>query len=250
MFSTISFAQDKIVEFNNTLKTTLSSVKDIIPIVNKENGEVSIFITDAEKVYGYKFDNTFKIIDRLASEEKRRKYKVLIGSSILNNGDYQVYLTNKAKKKYAVVSFSYNTRKSIIKEFKLVRGEKFIQTVSSNNKFYLITGDKIKRELYVNTFSDNGAISKHKVDLSCCPIFINKSGTATKVTDLLIKKESIKEFEYNTPNSIEAVSEARKMYVKDNTVIFTFDENKKFTQVLEIDLKTFKGSKKDFIKPL
>lgn len=252
----LTFAQEKIAEFKNTLKTSTSNVKTVFPIVDQETGETAIFLSDAKNVYGYKLNHSFKLIEKLKSEEKRRKYKVLIGSSISDNGDYNVYLTNKNHTKYAILTFSFKNKKSTIKEFTLrSSNEKFIQTASINNRFYLITASKKLGFLYVYSFNENGVPLRKKIDINALS-FIDKLGTLVKVTNLLIKnntftsEESITKFEENTPVSIDSASEYTKMYMKGNSLLFTFDTHKVFTQILTLNLTTFEVGTKVFKKPL
>lgn len=91
----VIYSQEKLTSFENSLTTSNSTLKDIYPLVNDKNDNFSIFITDAKNVYVYDFDNKFSITDKLIFENKRRKYKNIIGYSITENGDYKLYLKNK-----------------------------------------------------------------------------------------------------------------------------------------------------------
>ena len=77
---TVGFAQENLITFNNDLKTSSSDIKDVIPIVDEKTGSIAFFVADAKNVYGYKIDSTFKVTRKISSEEKRRKFKILIGS--------------------------------------------------------------------------------------------------------------------------------------------------------------------------
>ncbi|TYP99575.1 hypothetical protein C7447_101175 [Tenacibaculum adriaticum] len=73
--SSLTLAQEKIVEFENFLKTNGTFIKDVFPIINHKNHDISIFIADAKKVYGYKLNNNFKLIGNLSSEKKEESIK-------------------------------------------------------------------------------------------------------------------------------------------------------------------------------
>ena len=75
LFTVVVFSQKKILEFEIDLKTTSSDIKDVIPIVNSKNNDLIFFITDAKKVYGFKLNEKFEVINKVVSEEKRRKFK-------------------------------------------------------------------------------------------------------------------------------------------------------------------------------
>ena len=248
LIQTIS-SQETILTFNNILKTSLSDVKDVVPIVNEETGDIAFFVADAKNVYGYKFDENFKLKGKISSEEKSRKYKILIGSSASNSDSYRVFLTNKNQDKFSSILFSFKDGVTTSKEFLLSRSETFIQTVQFNNQFYLISGAKERNQLFIYSFDNEGNPKRNFINVSALR-FIDYNGKNKNLLSLLIKGENIKKFEENTPNSIELTSEQRKMYVRDGSVLFTLDHHKMFTQVLKINLKSFQASSFQFKKPL
>ena len=146
------YSQEKIIIFKNDLKTSSSSIKDVIPVVNKETGEIAFFVADAKNIYGYKINANFKVTEKISSQTKSRKYKVLIGSSASKDNSYRVFLTNKKQNKFSSVKFSFNDGKTTINEFLLGKNEKFIQTVTSKNNFYLISGSKLRNQLFIYSF--------------------------------------------------------------------------------------------------
>ena len=90
-FSVSVFCQETLVTFQNDLKTSSSDIKDVIPVVNTETDEIAFFVADAKNVYGYKIDSDFKVSEKISSEEKRRKFKVIIGSSASKDDSYRVF---------------------------------------------------------------------------------------------------------------------------------------------------------------
>jgi hypothetical protein len=243
-------SQEEITIFKNSLKNSSSAIKDVIPIVNSKNDDFSIFIADAKNVYGYLFDTKYSLKNKLSSIEKNRKYKLLIGNSISTNDDYRLFLSNKNKKEFISINFSFNNQTTDYKEFTLEQPEeKFIQTVTSKNQFYLISASAISNSLFIYTFDNKGLPKRNRINLSGFGFF-DHTGKNCTLTDLLIRTSVLKKIEENTPNSIESTSESRKMYVKKNAILFTFDENDKQTQLLKIDLRTFKATLDRIKKPL
>lgn len=241
-------SQEVIFTSNNLLKKSASLIKDVIPIVNKKNGDIAFFIADAKNVYGYKIDENFKLINKIKSEEKARKYKVLIGSSIFDEDSYRIFLTNKNQNKFASIQFSFKDGESSYKEFELKKSERFIQTLNYKDEFYLISGSKLTNRLYISSFDKEGNSKRNNIDTRDLR-FIDTNGKATNLLSLLIKTDNITKFEENTPTSVELASEERKMYVRDDVAFFTFDHHKMFTQVLNIDLNSLTASSFQFKKP-
>ncbi|CAM1358987.1 conserved exported hypothetical protein [Tenacibaculum sediminilitoris] len=239
-FSTMLFGQQKLAEFNNSLKDNNSNIKDIYTLVNHQNNFFSIFFADAKNVYSYNFDNTFSIKSKLLFENKKRKYKDIIGYNFLENGDYKLYLKNK-ENDFLEIYFSLNENASIAKEFKLLKDyETYLQSVSINNKFYLISGSKEVNGLYFYTF-DKDKPRRNKVNLDKLDL-VSSSGEKKELMSILMKSLPLLKFDENTPNSIETSSKKQKMYVQDESVIFTLNNNSDFTQIVKIDLKSFIAS--------
>ena len=242
------FSQETVLSFKNDLKDSSSDIKDVIPVVNSETDEIAFFVADAKNVYGYKIDSNFKITGKITSEEKARKYKVLIGSSASKNDSYRVFLTDKNQNKFAFINFSFKDGSTSLQEFSIGEDEEFLQTVNSKNQFYLISGSKLKNQLYIYTFDENGTPIKNNIDISTLR-FINSKGKNTNLLSLLITGNDLTKFEENTPNSIELTSEETKMFVREDAFFITLDHHKMFTQVLEINLNTFKADSFQFNKP-
>ena len=249
MYSSI-IAQTEIASFKNLLKENSTDIKDVIPVVNTKNNDLAILIADAKNVYAYKFNDEFKLTGQLSSETKKRKYKILLGSSIYGN-DYKIFLTNKSNTQFAAVSFSFNDKKNTVKEFLLPSGQTFIQTVSLKNKFYIISGNKIDGSIFLNYLNEEGNLQYIPLDIAELKL-LNKKNKKIRVVDLLLpfNYSPIKKFEEGTPNSIESVSETTKMYLKDNDLIISFDHNEKTTQLLTINLTSYHASITTFNKPL
>jgi hypothetical protein len=248
--ASLSFGQTKVVQFVNSLKTSGSNIKDVIPIVNTKNGDFAIFIADAKNVYAYKLDENFALKEKMASEEKRRKFKVIIGSSISeDNENYRVFLSDNNKTRFTSFNFSFKDQKASSKEFKLEKGDRFIQTVNSQNKFYIIATSFRSKSMYFYMFDDAGNPVRKKVDLSGIELISWKS-KVLPISEFLSNSESVKKIEENNPNSIEVAASETKMYVRNHSIVLTFDENVDFTQVLNIDLKTLKATFSSFDKPM
>ncbi len=257
VLSHILVAQDIIVSHNNSLKTSRYAVKEAFPVVNELTNDVSLFLIDSRNIYAYLFDEQFQVKSSLASDKLPRKYKVLIGSSISTDGNYHLFLTNNSEEKFGRISFSYADGSSSMKEIDLnMKKQAFVQTISHNNRFYLITTQKDTSILNFYVFDGDGGPIQHKVDLSE-ERFINKKNKTENVYRLLFPYTSVnsttgkvEKIQEDNPNSIETSSANNKLYLRDGKAVFTFDGNRNFTQMVSIDLNNFDHSVKRYRKPL
>lgn len=242
------FSQTRLAMLKNSLKTNSTDIKDIIPIVNKENDELAIFIADAKNVYAYKFNNQFELVSQITSETKNRKHKILLGSGI-DKDNYCVFLSNTSYNKFAAVNFSFIEKKSSLNEFNLPSNEVFIQNIMHGNTFYILTASKNIGSIYLYTFTVNGKYKKAMIDLDY-NLLLNEYNTPVNIADMLIHEESIIKIEKDTPNSIESASKKTKMYLRGDDIVLSFDHNKQFTQIITINIPSKKLSKKTIDKPL
>lgn len=242
------YSQDQIANFRNVLKENSTEIKDVIPIVNKENGNSVIFIADAKNVYGYKLNPQFQVIDKLASETKKRKYKVFLGADI-HGENYRIFMSNTDKNKFTSINFSYSSKSTSHTEFKLPKYEHFIQTIAPTNKLYFLTANKVSGGIFLYSFAEDGTPERNQVELEST-LIAGKAGKAVKIATLLVNADKVNKFEKDLPNSIESVSALTKMYVRENEILISLDQNKKKTQVLTIDIDSKKSSMKHIEKPL
>lgn len=241
------YSQETVFKFTNSYKSnTFTSHDEVLPIVNSKNNDISIMFIDKRKIYGYLIDETHKIIDSLSTEKRPRKYKIALGNSISKNNDYSIYLTNNAKSKFASINFSYKEKKTTITELDLkFTDENLVQSVSVNNNFYLIS---VKANNQLNIYSfDEKVVKKHSIDLSSMK-FMGRNMELTLGSSFNYSFNNfntsinINKLDENSINALEQTSGYTKMYVRDNQVIFTFDKNNDYTQILTIDLKTYKAT--------
>jgi len=245
--------QETVGQFKNSLKTSASNIKDVFPIVDEDNGNIALFIADAKNVYAYKLNERIEVLQELSSQEKLRKYKLLIGSSINSNGDYLIYLSNNSERKFLCVNFSFETQTTLHKEFTFEdRNERMLQTINNNNKFYILSYHNSKDEIYIYTFDESGNATRNQLDFSEFD-FISQNSQMVSFKKMALNfggNSEIQKLNENDPHSIESVAIDRKMYIRDGEVIFTFDQNDSFTQMVTLDLNTLKTNLKIYKKPL
>ena len=248
LISIVVHGQERLLRFENTLKTSTSNITGVVPIVNEKNNDIGFFVLDTKHIYGYKISSNFEVLDKIKFKNKRRAYKIIVGTSITDNNSYRVFLSNKSNAKFGFIDFSFNTGESTIKEFTIDKDERFLQTVSQNNKFYLLTRHKDDSILFVYTFDSGSNMIKNTIDLNKIN-FADRQGNPTTLSYLLVFDKDIPKIKSNTPNSIDITSSKIKLFQNESTVFLTIDKNLKFTQVIEINLNSLEANGKFFKKP-
>lgn len=249
------FSQEILWEVENPFKkSSFPQVKESFQVVNSKTNEISLFLIYEENVYACLLNEQYNLSKTMVSQKLPPKYKVLLGSSISKDGLYHLFMANENHKKFGVISFSYDEKESKIKELELdLKNQKFIQTVSYNDNFYIITTYKNESGLNIYLFDEELNYTSKKIDLSRKK-FTGAMGETKYLYDLLTTEQvfskniDIEKIDDATPNSIESTSAKTKMYVKEGRVIFTFDVNKDYTQILTISLDDFTATTKVFNK--
>lgn len=251
-----TYAQLDLLTFENSLKKQNYMVRNIVPIVNKKNDHINLLFIDKKQIYSYLVSDHFQIIDRLKLDKKNRKFNTIVGSSISKDNDYRIFLTNKKKKKFISIHFSYKNKQSTISEINLDLGkELFVQSVNYNNNFYLITVQKKLTKLNIYKFNDDLTYKKQILDLSLYKFVIEDKFRKVNIYNALSKEEGfsrsiqVYKFDENTPNSLEATSKLVKMYLRDNELVFSFDHTKHVSQFLTINLDNYKHHFSNFKTP-
>ncbi|WP_298502879.1 hypothetical protein [uncultured Maribacter sp.] len=252
-------AQKRVAYLSDFLKSKNGYVDKTVSIIHPEKNDLSLFLIDGKRVYGYLMDENLKIKDSLDIEDKARKYKEIIGKSVFFNKDYTLFLTNKLRNKFATVSFSFETGDSEFNELKLdLTNQKFLQTAHYKNALYIITIGNNSSTLYLYKYENNLIPEKKVINLSK-KAFKNVKGKQVFLYDLLIggqgqftlnDKINLVKIQEDNPNSLEVTSNFSKMYIRDNKVVFTFDENKEYTQIVSVNLDTYESTRRTIEKPL
>jgi hypothetical protein len=230
------------------LKKNATSIKDVYPVVDEETGEIAVFISDAKSIYGYRFNESFQKIDELVVEEKQRKFKRFLGYRISEAGDYRLFLTNAKADKFLTINFSFQNRSVSYQEFSLLRNyEAFIQGFTFKNEFYLISAANNVNKVYVYTFKE-GTPKRNDLDVSGLK-FLDRYDNVRDITKFIAPEKSPTIFFENTPVALEQATQQHKLFITDDEVIITIDENRTVTQFLTLDLNTMTASRKEFEKP-
>lgn len=254
-----SFSQKTLAKFSNGYSSkfqTFISYDEVLPIVNKKNDEFSLLFIGKRKIHGYLFDDNFNKIDSLTIGKRPRKYKETIGSSISLNNDYRIFLMNNNKRKFAVINFSFKDKKPTISELDLkfkFGKEVFIQSINLDNKFYLLTKEPYSSIINIYSFDEYANYKKHIIDLSEYE-FLSKKGV--REFDYFLPSHSsfdsttakLHKFDENSINSLDQTSNYTKMYIQNNHLVFTLDDNNEFTQIIDINLTDYHHSFKKINK--
>lgn len=245
----IAFSQQLV----KTMNLKLPKKSDIFQVIDSEKKQVLLFFSNKEGVKTIRLNENFELQDSLTGNRPYDEYDDIIGYSTSNN-KYYSYWASSNNKDIAYQCFDFENKKIDFKTYKLdFIKEKPIERITVNKVFYLITIIKNTSILNFYVFKD-GQMEKKTIDLSD-KTFINWENKKVNLWDILNyftgfqPPLSLQNILNETPPSLTFSANKRKAYVNGSHLIFTFDENKGFTQMLNFNLNDFTVQQKSYTQP-
>jgi hypothetical protein len=154
---------------------------------------------------------------------------------MINSESATAYLLNKKLRTVsAMMVKDSGTTGSYIKLITLSPAEEFLNGISMNGKFYILTVPKFKNELKVYTLV-NGSITETVNYTIEMPSFDAKLSTENEYLNRAPESEvGMEEIHYSPENNIKSSFPEKKFYYQNNMIFFTFDEPA-CTHLIELD---------------
>ncbi|MGS2741286.1 hypothetical protein [Sinomicrobium sp. M5D2P17] len=230
-------------------------IAESFQVINSENDDIAMFLKSKQNVLGYLLDSLFRVKASMSSFNLPAKYNTIIGSSVEEDKNYYLYLTNNRKKKFGIINFSFGDGGFETKELDLkLKDEKFVQTFKIDNHLIVLTVTKFSSVLNLYYF-DGFQFTVKKVDMEKLN-FLSNTGKKSNLYSMLTTAQGlannvdIEKIDENTPHSIESVSALTKIYREGDNIIVTFDEYDDYTQILTLNLLSLEYDLRSFYKPL
>ena len=243
----ISFSQELAKDF----KIYLVKKAAVFQIVEEQKKQVCYFFSGITSIKTVRFNENFGVIDSLSTSRPAKEYEAVVGYSITDNKYFTYWSDNK---KLLAQCFDFDTKQVTSKSFDIeFSEERIIKKITVNNVFYIIT--ILKNSSILNFYAlDNNKLEKKTIDLSGKK-FLGKENKVELLWDLLSRGDayelpfSFKNISNESPPSLVFSSCKRKVYTQGNTIIFTIDISKRFTQLFSVNLTDFTFFQKSYNQP-
>ncbi|HEX8576632.1 MAG TPA: hypothetical protein VF677_10110 [Flavobacterium sp.] len=251
-----SFSQKLI----NQIPLRLKANRDVFQIVNDSSKEATIFLSDRKVLTALRVNQSMHVMDSIITERPDTKYKDMFGFT-RNNSNPAIYWTTKKHDEVYAQYLDFNTKTVTTKIFPFpIDEEKYLESVSINDKLYIIYSVNNSNNLKLHVFDTKGNLETKTISLSQFNIL--DSNLQTKLLPSIIKLDNdlfekhilkfknniLQKIEDKIPSSLVDSSKKNKLYVTSKNIIFTFDNNTSLTQMILIDLDTFEPSYREFKK--
>lgn len=245
------FAQKEVAELPINYKSAFYDNKESLAISNKKTGELLLFVEDTDKTKVVLLNKEFQILSQIETEALPSTFKTFIGHQINANGTYSIYFTNNSNKKYGILNLDLKQNKAYINtlDFKLNK-EAYVESVTFNDTFYLISVSRNETDVHFYTFNENGEnIGKKSFSFD----FLNgkgENGFYKKAFHFLAGSTgSLVKMDNYIPNAIETTSKPNKLYIIDDQFVFTFDNDNVKTIIATINPSNFQITHSNFYHP-
>lgn len=243
------FAQEMV----KSTPISIPKKSDVFQIVEENKKQVTLFFSSKNKVQAVRFNESFSVIDSLSTPSPTKDYDNIVGYSLSDNR-YYVYWSDSGNKKILSQCFDFDSKKVQNTPLALpIEKEKFVKKITVNNIFYMISIVKGTGILNFYILND-GKLTKKTTNLSSMRFL----GRDDKITTLweIVSSSTNYEFPYSfqtitkeSPASLAFSANKRKIYILENKLLFTLDNNRRFTQTFTIDLNDFSATTKMFMQP-
>lgn len=238
----LAFSQELV----NSIDINLSKIKNFYQIEDSNNNCSVFILKNKENIEFIKTDDKFNLLSRF-EDTNNQKLGDYIGSSIANDSYFTYW--KKSNKVIEVNAINF-TNKTVLKseiKYPLDSSEKIISSFTNNNLLYIISVTKNSSLVNVHTISNNN-LEKRTVDCTKFS-FLNSTNQKINFWDFLnegngtVYTHDFQSFFLDKLNfnSVHA-TEKKKIYIDNNKIIFSSDNNDNFSQFLTISLSDFSAS--------
>ncbi|WP_310555197.1 hypothetical protein [Flavobacterium sp.] len=250
LLSFSSFSQELV----GSIPLELKKGTDVFQIVNETTKQTTFFLSDNKKVKAIRLNEKMQVVDTMSVPRPNSKYSKMIGTCG-DKSNPMLFWASSNDKEILTQKFKFLEHKTSEQKYDLTFiGEKVVEEFSLNGNFYIISVIKNTNSLKFYVFNETEKTEK-TIDLNGFN-FLDSDIKRTTFYNVLLenfygKQESgsIEKITSDSPISLALSYKKRKVYLENNKLTFTFDNNSLYTQLIMVDLKTFIVKEKMIKKP-
>lgn len=252
------FPQQKFLEISNDLKEGKSKMSHAFSVFDEETGNLAIFMSDQNKMYGFLYSKTLNLIGKIATDGLPNKYGQVIGYSI-HEEKIRLFMKDGGDKTFGSVLFDFpnENAEETLYDFKL-KHEIYVEGYNDTSKFYLMTMLKGTNKFFFYVFEEGKDYTKETLDLSG-ERFQDNVGAVKNLNTIMATggrvqnngsnyQFQVDKIDAESPNSIEATSEIVKMYSGKSGFKLTVDTQRR-TYIIDISTPNLNYSVTTVNKP-
>lgn len=244
-FKTALFSQTILnslpLNLNFLGKTQILNAKD------ENTNDIYIFTWDNRNINILKYNQFLFLSNQFTDSIKHETSRNLIGYSISKNKNPTLYWSSRDYRNILMTVYNLDSKTSEILHFDFPQNHDYvISTFQQHNAFYILAKERDQDHLLLYKFED-GKCGVKVFDFSTFT-FKNKKNTPISF-HTFIKQFPINQIDPDIYATIDLASSVSKMYVNQDHIILTFDNNFIKTQAFDLNIKTGGVEEKTFNLP-
>lgn len=250
-FSWNAFGQHYI----NTINTEIDKDHISYDIVDEKTDKTYLFLVSSKEVEAIQLDSSFQVLNQFLVQRPESKFKKLLGHSMTENTLSLYWSTNNSDK---IISqhFNFEKKESTIGSIESINvdKEKVITTFPFENSLFIASITKSSNLFKLYELNGKSTIKPHFFSFEDTRFYDKRIALAS--LDVLFKDHFIDEASYDIqyiaadiPTAFPSIVKKRKFYIQNDDLIISFDNNKSFTQLIRINLKTKKAESVGISQP-
>ncbi|WP_452222757.1 hypothetical protein [Lacinutrix chionoecetis] len=238
-FTTTIAAQRNWIVIETGLQDEYVNLKDALPIVDAETGNVAFFLKERKQLTAYLYNQNQELISKLVVEDILKNSRDIIGHSIKGD-NYLLYFKRSSGLKYGYLQVDFKAKTSLLVDDLDINFEKeeLIESFSDKDKFYILTSVRRTSTLNLYTLDNDAVLNKKEIVLPEQEI---KTDTDIEVdfnSILFSVASKIKKIEVGEPLALESVTAQTKVSYNNGKIILINNFFGKRTFVADINVLT------------
>lgn len=245
-----SFSQELV----SLIPLDLKRDRDVFQVVNEATKETTLFLSDKKRVKAIRLSEKMQVLDSMSAERPDTNYSNMIGTCG-DKSNPMLFWASSNDKEIFTQKFNMSDHKVSEQKYLLdFKKEKVLQSFSLNENFYLVSVIKDTDILKFYIFNEKEKIEK-TIDFNGYKFLDSdiKRTTFYKVLSETFygrqESFSITKITSESPASLALSYKKRKVYLDNNKLTFSFDNNTLYTQLITVDLVSFLATEKMIKKP-
>lgn len=237
LFINCIFAQEKVT----SLPITLKKKSTLFEIVDSKSQELLLYKREPDFTTILKTNSKFEVTDSLNFETPNITiFTNYLGHS-KKNENYSVYWCNNKRDSIFYQQINFNTQELKSKIIVLdSKKDDMLESIAIGSNFYMITIAKKENSLTFHQFNE-GEYQKKVINFEGENFYHSKDKSSNSIWDVFndgyVGVQTITE---DNIVSLTSTAILKKLYVfNDKEIVFTFDGNAFYTQILKINMDNF-----------
>ncbi len=242
------FGQELLFKKEVKLRSINVDQRESLPVINNDNNEITLFLLDEWFINVLLLNSDYNLNSEYSTSRPEWKYQNLLGYSYNSEG-YHLFFANEMKIDFYCKTINIKNKESKEKPlFIEFENEKFIESFSYKNNFYIVSIEKMTSLLKIYKFEGNEVFKTDTVDLSGYKFSNSDSITLFDLLNDSISPEhmssKIHKNDCGELNSLEFTSKQNKIFCYNDMIYITLDNMHDNTILLSIDLNDYTSNMK------